>query len=151
MDKVTIHDNNKLQFWLTFLNCDLTMTLLYFVWDGIHVCFIPLLTQKQKLYTWKDLLHVYVCVQVNLGTNWFDQLEFQRQALAPSTLQGEESPVHRNPMLTVRDYNCHRMYMKHSFCYTTVCTVVTQYIFWVGNNACAVNTAFKCKKWWGLL
>ena len=73
------------------------MTLLYFVWDDIHVCFIPLLTQKQKLYTWKDLLYVYVCVQVNLGTNWFDQLVFQRQALAPSTLQGEESPIHRNP------------------------------------------------------
>lgn len=52
---------------------------------------------KAKTRHLKDLLHVYVCVQVNLGTNWFDQLVFQRQALAPSTLQGEESPIHRNP------------------------------------------------------
>ena len=148
MDKVTVHDNNKLQFWLTFLKCDLKMTLPHFVIDGIHICFTPLLTQKQKLYTWKTS-YMYMYEQwVNLDTSWFDQLLFQRQALAPSTLQGEESPIHRNPMLTVRDYNCHRMYVKHSFCYMTVCTVITQYIFWVGNNACAVNYV---KKWWGLL
>lgn len=149
MDKVTVHDNNKLQFWLTFLKCDLKMTLPHFVMDGIHThsTFNP----KAKTIHLKDLLHVYVWAWVNLDTSWFDQLLFQRQALAPSTLQGEESPVHRNPMLTVRDYNYHRMYMKHSFCYMTVCTVVTQYIFWVGNNACAVNIAFKYKKWWGLL
>lgn len=138
MDKVTVHDNNKLQFWLTFLKCDTYM---------LHSTF----NAKAKTRHLKDLLNVYVWARVNLNTSWFDQLLFQRQALAPSTLQGEESPVHRNPMLTVRDYNCHRMYVKHSFCYMTVCTVVTQYIFWVGNNACAVNIAFKCKKWWGLL
>ena len=65
------------------------------------------------------------------------------QALALSTLQGEELPVYRNPMFTVKDYNCHRLYMKHSFCYITVCVVVTQYMFWVGNNACVVNISYR--------
>ena len=43
-----VHDNNKL-ILIEFFKCDLKMTLLYFVRDGI--CFTPLLTQKQNLYT----------------------------------------------------------------------------------------------------
>ena len=76
MDKVTVHDNNKLQFWSTFLKCDLKMTLPHFVIDGIHICFTPLLTQKQKLYTWKtSYMYMYehesIWIQVGLTNFYF--------------------------------------------------------------------------------
>ena len=150
MDKVTVHDNNKLQFWLTFLKCDLKITLPHFVIDSIHICFTQHLTQKQKLDTWKtSYMYMSEHEQFEYKLAWptfisktsFSTINFARRRIFRP----------QNPMLTVRDYNCHRMYVKHSFCYMTVCTVVTQYIFWVGNNACAVNIAFKSKKWWGLL
>lgn len=76
MDKVTVHDNNKLQFWLTFLKCDLKMTLPHFVIDSIHICFTPLLTQKQKLDTWKTSYmymseHESIWIQVGLTNFYF--------------------------------------------------------------------------------
>ena len=72
MDKVDCSWQQQTVILIEFFKCDLKMTLLYFVRDVI--CFTPLLTQKQNLYTWKHLLHVYVCVPVNLDTSWFDQL-----------------------------------------------------------------------------